>query len=134
MNITTNSPMINTNFGCNDPNCKGHCQQQAQIVSTQPTQDVVEISTGTKVKNACKKGVKFVKENKKGIMVTAKAALEGVLTACTILGANVLMQKVCKSDTSALATKLAVIGGVAVGGTQLIKDRKAFQKGTPQAK
>lgn len=133
MNITANSSMINTNFGCNDQNCNGHCQQ-AQIVSTQPTQDVVEISTGKKVKNACKKSVKFVKENKNGIMATAKATLEGVLTACTILGANVLMQKVCKSDTSALATKLAVIGGVAVGGTQLIKDRKAFQKGTPQAK
>ena len=128
MNISPiQANLVNTNFGCNDPGCNGNCAN-AQIVSTQQPPDVVELSTGSKVKNACKKGVKFIKDNKKGIAVTAKAALEGVLTACTILGANVLMQKVSKSDTSALAAKLALIGGVAVGGSQLIKDRKAFKK------
>lgn len=120
--------LVNTNFGCNSPECKGNCEQHAQVLQNQPQQDVVELSTGQKLKNACKKGVTFVKDNKKGIATTAKCAFEGLLTACTILGANVLMQKVCKSDTSALATKLAAIGGVGVAGAELIRNRKAFNK------
>lgn len=118
-------------FGCNDPTCKGHCHQ-AQIVSTQPMPDVVEMSTGEKAKQGIKKGITFVKENKKGIAVTLKAALTGFLTACTILGANQLMSKVAKGDTSKLASKLALIGGLAAGGTQLIRDRKAFKKEVQQ--
>ena len=120
--------LVNTNFGCNSPECKGNCGQQTQIMPNQPQQDTVEISTGQKLKNACKKGAKFVKENKKGIATTAKCAFEGLLTACTILGANVLMQKVSKSDTSALASKLALIGGIGVTGAELIRNKKAFTK------
>ncbi len=120
--------LVNTNFGCNSPECKGNCGQHAQIMPNQPQQDTVEISTGQKVKNACQKGAKFVKENKKGIATTAKCAFEGLITACTILGANVLMQKVSKSDTSALATKLAAIGGIGVAATELVRNRQAFKK------
>ena len=121
------SNYINVGFGCDKPECQ-NCNNVQTACCTQPQQDTVELSTGQKVKKACKKGAKFVKENKKGIAVTAKAALEGLLTACTILGANQLMQKVSKADTSSLASKLAIIGGLAVAGTQLIKDRKAFKK------
>ena len=49
-----------TNFGCNDPCCKNCCCEQA-ILPQQP--DTVELSTFQKAKNACKKGVSFVKNN-----------------------------------------------------------------------
>ena len=114
------------NFGCNDSECKNCTCQQHKIQEQKP--DIVEISTTQKAKDAFKKGVNFVKNNRKGIAITAKAAVEGLLTACTILGANQLMSKVSKANTSALAAKLAAIGGVAVGMTELIRSRKAFDK------
>ncbi len=113
-------------FGCNDSECKNCTCQQPKIQEQKP--DTVEISTVQKAKDVCKKSVNFVKDNRKAIAVTAKAALEGLLTACTILGANQLMSKVSKANTSALAAKLAAIGGVAVGATELIRSRKAFDK------
>ena len=123
MNITQ-IQSFNTNFGCNEPSC--HCQAPQKTAPQQP--DTVELSTAQKAKTACKKGFNFLKDNKKGIAVTAKAVVEGLLTACTILGANQLMSKVSKANTSALAAKLATIGGVAVGATELIRSRKAFDK------
>lgn len=95
---------------------------------SQATNDTVEISTSQKAKNACKKGINFLKNNKKAIGATAKAIGTGILTACTILGANQLMSKVSKADTSKLASKLAVIGGITAGAADLIKNRKAFNK------
>lgn len=38
------------------------------------------------------------------------------------------MQKVSKSDTSALASKLALIGGICVTDAELIRTKKAFKK------
>lgn len=123
MNIAQIQP-FNTSFGCNDPSC--NCQAPQKTAPQQP--DTVELSTAQKAKTACKKGINFVKNNKKAIAVTATAAMKGILTACTILGANQLMSKVAKADTSALAAKLAAIGGVAVGAADLIGNRKAFDK------
>lgn len=125
MNISS-VQAYNTNFGCNDPACQNCTCQQAKIA--EPQNDVVEISTAQKAKNACKKGFNFVKTNKNGILATGKAALTGLLTSCTILGANQLMQKVSKANTAPLAAKLAIIGGVAVAAGELIKNRKAFNK------
>lgn len=124
MNISS-LQAYNTNFGCNDPACQNCTCRNPQPT---PQADIVEISTAQKVKNACKKGFNFVKTNKTGILATGKAALSGLLTSCTILGANQLMQKVSKADTSSLAGKLAIIGGVAVAAGELIKNRKAFNK------
>lgn len=125
MNISS-VQAYSTNFGCNDPACKNCTCQQPQI--TEQKSDVVEISTAQKAKNACKKGFNFVKTNKTGIIATGKAAVAGLLTSCTILGANQLMQKVSKANTAPLAAKLALIGGIAVAAGELIKNRKAFSK------
>lgn len=120
--------LTNTNFGCNSPECKGNCGQQAQIMPNQPQQDTVEISTGQKIKNACKKGAKFVKENKKGIATTAKCAFSGFLTACTVLGANEMITKTVGPAPKGLAGTLATIAGVTVTAVELIRNKKAFKK------
>jgi len=113
-----------TNFGCNNPKCE--CCVQS--IPQQPTQDTVELSGFQKAKNACKKGFSFVKNNKSAIGVTLASAGVGLLTSCTILGANQLMSKVSKKDTAALAAKLAAIGGIAAGATNLIKHKDVFKK------
>ncbi|MBR1942180.1 hypothetical protein IJ843_00420 [bacterium] len=136
MNISpVQANVAQTNFGCNDPSCNCAVQPQTNVVSTQPQmtpQDRFEKGT-KKAAEACKKGFKFVKTNKSGIAATAKAAVSGLLTACTILGANQLMQKVSKADTTSLAGKLALIGGITVAAADLIKNRKAFDKTAPKA-
>ena len=128
INPVLSSP-IQTNFGCNDPSCKNCCHEQA--ILPQPQQDTVELSTFQKAKNACKKGVSFVKNNHSAIGASLRALGAGLLTACTILGANQLMSKVSKKDTSSLAAKLAAIGGLAAGATDLFKHRAAFSKNKP---
>lgn len=125
MNISS-IQAYNTNFGCNDPKCQNCTCPQPK--NTELQNDVVEISKTQKAKEACKKGFNFVKTNKNGILATGKAALSGLITSCTILGANQLMQKVSKANTAPLASKLAIIGGVAVAAGELIKNRKAFDK------
>ena len=117
---------IATNFGCNDSNCKNCCCEQT--LPQQPQQDTVEISKFQKVKNACKNGVSFVKNNHSAIGASARAVGVGLLTACTILGANQLMSKVSKKDTASLAAKLAAFGGIAAGATDLIKHKDVFTK------
>ncbi len=122
---------IQTNFGCcGDGKCTCCCPQPTM----QPTQDVVEISKFQKAKNACKKGIGFIKTNKSAIGVTLASVGAGLLTACTVLGGNQLMSKITKSDTSALAAKLAAIGGVAAAATNLIKHKDVFKKQAPQVK
>lgn len=121
-----------TSFGCSDPNCK--CQ--AGIVSTKEapkdtleiTQDVAKKTTnfGKKVVNGAKKTWNFLKTNKKQVLVGAKAAFDGVLTACTVVGANELMQKVSKQNTASLAGKIAIAAGVAMTAAELVKNRNAF--------
>ena len=111
-------------FGCNNPKCE--CC--VQCVPQQPVQDTVELSGFQKAKNACKKGFSFVKNNKSAIGTTLASATIGLLTSCTILGANQLMSKVSKTDTSALAAKLAAIGGIVAGATNLIKHKDVFKK------
>lgn len=123
-----------TNFGCSDPNCK--CQ--AGIVSTKDapkdtleiTQDVAKKTTnfGKKVVNGAKKTWNFLKTNKKQVLVGAKAAFDGVLTACTVVGANELMQKVSKQNTASLAGKIAIAAGVAMTAAELVKNRNAFME------
>ena len=117
---------VTTSFGCNDPNCKNCCHEQ--VLPQQPQQDTVELSKFQKAKNACKKGVSFVKNNHSAIGASAKAVGVGLLTACTILGANQLMSKVSKKDTASLAAKLAAFGGVAAGATDLIRHKDVFTK------
>jgi len=121
-----------TSFGCSDPNCK--CQ--AGIVSSKDapkdtleiTKDVADKTTnfGKKVVNGAKKTWNFLKTNKKQVLIGARAALDGVLTACTVVGANELMQKVSKQNTASLAGKIAIAAGVAMTAAELVKNRNAF--------
>lgn len=130
--ISANFMTPATNFGCSDSNCK--CQ--AGIISTnEPQKDTLEItkdvadkttSLGKKVVNGAKKTWTFLKNNKKQVLVGAKAALDGVLTACTVVGANELMQKVSKQNTASLAGKIAIAAGVAMTAAELVKNRNAF--------
>ncbi len=130
--INANFMTPTTSFGCSDPNCK--CQ--AGIVSTKEapkdtleiTQDVAKKTTnfGKKVVNGAKKTWNFLKTNKKQVLVGAKAAFDGVLTACTVVGANELMQKVSKQNTASLAGKIAIAAGVAMTAAELVKNRNAF--------
>ncbi|MBR2525350.1 hypothetical protein IKE67_02680 [bacterium] len=124
MQINRIQPAVtNAAFGCKEGNCccKGACIQQ-------PVQDTVELSKFQKAKNTCKKGVGFVKTNKKAIGTTLQSAGIGVLTACTILGANQLMSQITKADTSALAAKLATFGGLVAGATNMVKHKDSFKK------
>lgn len=115
--------VTNTAFGCKNGSC---CCQQPKIAPQAP--DTVELSSFQKAKNTCKNGAKFVKTNKKAIGVTLKSAGAGLLTACTILGANELMAKVTKADTSSLAGKLATIGGLVVAASNMVQNRDVFKK------
>ena len=81
---------------------------------------------GKKVVNGAKKTWTFLKNNKNQVLVGAKAALDGVLTACTVVGANELMQKVSKQNTASLAGKIAIAAGVAMTAAELVKNRNAF--------
>ena len=130
INANFTTPM--TKFGCSDPNCK--CQAGIVATSEPPkdtlelTQDVAKetVSFGKKVTNGAKKTWNFLKANKKQLLVGAKAALDGVLTACTVVGANELMQKVSKQNTAGLAGKIAIAAGVAMTAAELVKNRNAF--------
>lgn len=115
--------VTNAAFGCKEGNCccKGACVQQ-------PVQDTVELSTFQKAKKACKKGAGFVKTNRAIIGTALQSAGIGLLTGCTILGANQLMSKVVKADTSALAAKLAAIGGIVAGATNMVKHKDNLKK------
>lgn len=126
MNINPITPNYGiTSFGCNDSNCKCCCHEPTNVLVQQ---DTVELSAFQKAKNACKKGLGFIKNNHSAIGATVKAIGVGLLTSCTILGANQLMTKVSKKDTANLAAKLAAIGGFAACATDLIKHKDVFTK------
>ena len=124
MNVNQIQPAFtNTTFGCNNGSC---CCQHTKIEPQMP--DTVELSGAQKIGKTYKKGVSFVKTNKKAIGVTLKSAGAGLLTACTILGANQLMSQVTKADTSTLAGKLATLGGLVVAASNIVQNRDAFKK------
>ncbi|MGN0017603.1 MAG: hypothetical protein ACI37S_01010 [Candidatus Gastranaerophilaceae bacterium] len=82
----------------------------------------------SKVKTACIKGAKFVKENKSAIGAGAIALGKGLLASCTVLGATQLANKIFKADVEKFAGKLAVIGGVAMTAADAIKNKDKFVK------
>lgn len=117
MQITKIQPAVtSTAFGCNGGNCccKGTCVPKFD-------------STPDKI-SRLKKSANFVKENKSAIKVTLASALTGLLTGCTILGANQIMSKITKADTSDLAVKLATFGGLIAGATNMVNHKDAFKK------
>lgn len=124
MKVNQIQPIVaNTTFGCNNPSCCCQEQKFTPITSEKNDKDYFQ-----KAKDTCKKGVGFVKTNKKAIGVSIKSAVAGVLTACTIFGANELMSKITKSNTSSLAGKLATIGGLVVAASNMLQNKDAFKK------
>lgn len=124
MNVNSIQPTVtNTVFGCNGSSC---CCQQAKFAPQTPNK--IDRDQFQKAKDTCKRGVNFVKTNKNAIGVVLKSAGAGILTACTILGANELMSKVTKADTHSLAGKLAALGGLVVAASNIVQNRDAFKK------
>ena len=129
-NLTTTA----TSFGCNNPDCP--CS--AGIVGTQqPPKDTFEISKecaektvsfGKKVFNTGKKAVNYLTTHKKQVAVCARAALDGLLTACTVLGANEMIKKTCGDYAKGLAGKLATGAAVIVTAGKIVQNRNAFME------
>ncbi len=138
INATLTTPA--TSFGCNNPDCK--CS--AGIVGTQqPPKDTLEISKdcaektvgfGKKVLNAGKKAVNYLTTHKKQVAVCARAALDGLLTACTVLGANEMIKKTCGDYAKGLAGKLAAGAAVVVTAGKIVQNRNAFMEKQAQKK
>lgn len=138
MNVTSinanfTTPM--TNFGCSDPNCK--CQAGIVATNNEPPKDTLEItkdvadkttSFGKKVVNGAKKTFTFLKNNKKQVAIGAKAAFDGLLTACTVLGANEMIKKTVGTAPKGLVGSLATITAVTVASAEIVKNRNAFLK------
>lgn len=82
----------------------------------------------TKVKNGISKSFHFVKDNKNAIGTAVLSVGKGLLAACTVLGANQLVGKVFKANTSSMANKLAIIGGVGVTAATALKNKDRFVK------
>ena len=132
--INANVKAPATNFGCNNSNC--NCS--AGIVATQqPPKDTLEISKdcaektvsfGKKVLNAGKKAVNYLKTHKKQVAVCARAALDGILTGCTVLGANELIKKTGSTATNGIAGKLAAGSAVIVTAGKIVQNRNAFME------
>lgn len=130
INANFTTPM--TNFGCSDPNCK--CQ--AGIVSTaQPPKDTLEITkdvadkttnVGKKIVNGAKKTFAYLKNNPQKVKIGAKAAFDGLLTACTVLGANEMIKKTVGTAPKGLVGSLATIAAVTVASVEIVKNRNVF--------
>ena len=127
MNINTISNNFATSFKCNCHDCECKAQNNIPVVQNNQT-DTVELSKKDKAVGFAKKSAKYLKENRKQIATVGLSVLNGVLNACTVLGANVLMNKVSKTDTTKLAVKLAAIVGLTTCGADLIKNRKSLNK------
>lgn len=129
MNINTiSSNNLAPAFKCNCPDCETKVQSNIIPAMQNNQTDTVELSKKDKAVNFAKKSAKYLKENHKQIATVGLSVLNGALNACTVLGANVLMNKVAKADTSKLAFKLAAIVGLTTCGADLIKNRKSLKK------
>lgn len=137
MNVTSiNASFMTptTSFGCSDPNCK--CQ--ASIVSTKDapkdslelSKDITEKTTsfGKKVVNGAKKAFVHLKDNPKQVKVIAKAAFDGLLTACAVLGANDMIEHACGQTPKGLAGKCALGAAVVVAAARMVQNRNAFME------
>lgn len=127
MNINTVNRSLAPTFKCNCPDCENKVQSNNVPAMKNNHTDTVELSKKDKALNFAKKSVKYLKDNRKQISTVGLAVLNGTLNACTVLGANVLMNKVAKADTSKLAFKLAAIVGLTTCGADLIKNRKSLK-------
>lgn len=128
MNINTVNRSLAPTFKCNCPDCENKVQSNNVPAMQNNHTDTVELSKKDKALNFAKKSVKYLKDNRKQIATVGLSVLNGALNACTVLGANVLMSKVAKTDTSKLAFKLAAIVGLTTCGADLIKNRKSLKK------
>ena len=122
-----------TSFGCNNPNC--NCSAGI-VASQQPAKDTLEItkeatdktvSFGKKVLNATKKAFNYVKTHKTQVNVCLKSAVDGLLTACTVLGAGQMIESSFGSPSvKGLTGKCAIVAGIATTGLKILQNKKAF--------
>ncbi len=138
--INANFMTPTTSFGCSDPNCK--CQ--AGIVSTKDApKDTLELSKdvadkttsfGKKIVNGAKKAFTHLKNNPKQVKVVAKAAFDGLLTACAVLGANDMIEHTCGQTPKGVAGKCALGAAVIVAAARMVQNRNAFMEKQPEKK